>query len=118
MSTAREGNLIAGGEQIARRSQITPGVGASVRDLRCSVQCCPATDNHGADRLTFVEPARQIDGRTAVEIESSARKTKRRPVHNTRREHMVSFKLTTCSRRNTLTKLTGLLVGECASLSS
>ena len=84
VSSMRKGDLIVAGEQIAHRRQIAAGVCAAVGDLRCAVQSGAAADHYRAHRLPCMDPARQIDGRSAVEIKCSAREAERGAVDHTR----------------------------------
>src|ERR1700692_498351 len=70
-------DLVFASEEIPRCSQIAAGVRSPVGDLRSAVQGCSAADNHRADGLILIHPARQRHGGSAIEIKSTARKAKR-----------------------------------------
>src|ERR1700675_922858 len=77
MSAASKRDLVFNSEEIARRRQIAAGIRSTVGDLRCAVQRCSAANNHRADGLILINPARQVHRGPAIEIESSARKAER-----------------------------------------
>src|ERR1700733_3725601 len=74
MFASRERELVLADEEIARCCQIAARVCSAVGNLRCAIQGCSATNNHRADGLILINPARQVHGSPAIEIECSARK--------------------------------------------
>src|SRR5260370_23174337 len=86
MAATREGRLVGRGKQIAYRGEIASCVRAAVGDLRSPVERCASAHHHGAGGLPRMDPARQIQCRSAVEIECPARATENCLVEETGRE--------------------------------
>src|SRR5256885_5417585 len=83
-----QGKLIADGKEISHRTQVAPSVGAAICNLRCAVQRCAAADDYGANRLSRVNPSRQVHGGSRIEIKGSPRKSKSYLVQKTRRKNV------------------------------
>src|ERR1700730_15752795 len=88
MFAAGKRDLVFAGEEITRRRQIAARVCSTVGDLRCAVQGCSAANNHRADGLTWINPAGQVHGGPAIEIESSTRKAEGGAIDHTGGKNM------------------------------
>src|SRR6202008_2327871 len=65
-----ERQVVFGGKQIAHRTEIASGVRAAIGDLRGTIQCGATTHDHSADGLAGINPGRQINCGSTIEIEA------------------------------------------------
>src|SRR5215813_9889653 len=61
---------------------------SAVRNLRCTIQGGTPSYDHSANRLSWVNPSRQIYGCVAIKEESPAREPQHGLVHEIRGKHM------------------------------